>query len=175
MIIHLLSVAILIAVYLSCSSHFDSILEAHDVYKVETIGDCYMAVTGLFDRHGDQGNLDSCRHSCRLSSQRKVMRRDGGWGKLGGRDVLHAIKALRFAQAISQMASNVPCPLGSGSIQMRIGLHSGPVYSGVVGRKMPRFCLFGDTVSILKPIISPCMHQSLVCSGQHRLANGEHG
>ncbi|XP_061894002.1 guanylyl cyclase C isoform X1 [Entelurus aequoreus] len=94
--------------------NFDSVLDHHDVYKVETIGDAYMVASGLPKRNGDRHAVDIARMAL---------------------DILSFVGTFEL-----QHLPGIP-------LWIRIGVHSGPCAAGVVGNKMPRYCLFGDTVN----------------------------
>ncbi|KAG2437664.1 hypothetical protein HYH02_011045 [Chlamydomonas schloesseri] len=117
-------------------SRLDTLLDVYGVYKVETIGDCYMVAGGLMTR--DEEGFTVVR------------------GPDAPVDSLHAHKAMAFAKAMLREAAQVLLPTTGRPVQMRIGLHSGPVMSGIVGSKMPRFCLFGDTVNTASRMESTC-------------------
>ncbi|XP_014674216.1 PREDICTED: guanylate cyclase 32E-like [Priapulus caudatus] len=93
---------------------FDSILGHYMVYKVETIGDAYMVVSGLPIRNGDN-------HAGEIASM-----------------ALHLLRRIRTFKIRHRP---------NDTMKLRIGIHSGPCVAGVVGHKMPRYCLFGDTVN----------------------------
>ena len=93
-------------------SSFDAMTDKYMVYKVETIGDAYLACSGVVEEHADHTKL---LVDCGL--------------------------AMRRVTRLFRTPDHQP-------IVVRIGIHSGFVIAGVVGRKMPRYHLFGETVSI---------------------------
>jgi len=98
-----------------CFSRFDEIARRHNLEKIKTIGDSYMAVGGV-----------------PLANNTNAV--DG---------VRAALEIQQFMLELSERkkALNQPC------WQLRLGIHTGPLVAGVIGREKFAYDVWGDTVN----------------------------
>jgi len=94
--------------------------DQYGLQKIETVGKTYMACGGL------------------KSAERKIESR------LLNRH--HSVRVTDFGMEVATYAKSVFLKNGK-HLEVRIGIHTGPVISGVVGDTKPQFSLIGDTVN----------------------------
>ncbi|CAB9497505.1 Receptor-type guanylate cyclase gcy [Seminavis robusta] len=99
---------------------FDKIAKRRKVFKVETIGDCYVAVTGIPEPQDNHAAI-MARFAVSCMAEMNRMTHD------------------ELAETLGEDTKD---------LEMRVGLHSGPTTAGVLRGERGRFQLFGDTVNV---------------------------
>ncbi|KAG7374984.1 PAS domain containing protein [Nitzschia inconspicua] len=99
-------------------AEFDAIAKRRGVFKVEVVGDCYVAVTGLPDPRPD--------HAVAMA-------------KFANDCVNRMFRVTRKLE--------IELGPDTAELGLRVGLHSGPVVAGVLRGDKSRFQLFGDTMN----------------------------
>eukprot|EP00934_Nitzschia_sp_Nitz4_P006074 Nitzschia sp. Nitz4//scaffold50_size126154//2557//6191//NITZ4_003666-RA/size126154-augustus-gene-0.111-mRNA-1//1//CDS//3329553641//6064//frame0 len=98
---------------------FDLLTKRYSIFKVETIGDCYVAVSGLPEPNEFHA-IDMARFA---------------------NDIIHQMQ--RDVKRLEVLLGP-----DTGDLAMRVGINSGPVTAGVLRGAKSRFQLFGDTVNV---------------------------
>ncbi|CAB9521796.1 Receptor-type guanylate cyclase gcy [Seminavis robusta] len=98
---------------------FDRIASKRGVYKIETIGDCWVGVTGVPNPQKDHApRMVKFAAACQVSM-----------GQLVGN---------KLADRLGQDTAN---------LKLRVGMHSGPITGGILRGDKGRFQLFGDSIN----------------------------
>jgi class 3 adenylate cyclase len=115
----------------------DKAARKFDVFKVETVGDCYVAATGIPDPQEKHAEImvRFARATC-----------------------------IRIQQLTSSLEAKLGP--GTADLAMRFGIHSGAVTAGVLRGRNARFQLFGDTMNTASRIESNGMPNKIHISAE---------
>lgn len=97
---------------------FDDITTERGLTKVETIGDAYMAV---------------------------CVEKDAASMIIAASDMIRAARSVN--RPVTRCTHNKSIVLATEHLRVRIGIHVGEAYSGVLTRLVPRYCYIGDTIN----------------------------
>ncbi|KAK3095852.1 hypothetical protein FSP39_020028 [Pinctada imbricata] len=97
----------------SLTTRFDRVTKVHDTFRVESIGDACVIISGAPEKVPN-----------------------------------HAERIANTALGMMCLSQEVASPLYGEKIQIRIGVHTGSMLCGVVGTKLPRFIVLGETAVV---------------------------
>jgi len=115
---------------------FDDLADHHDIEKIKTIGDAYMAASGI-----------------------PVQRDD------------HAKVAVGFARDIIKRMTD--SSVSQAGLQIRVGIHTGPVIAGLIGRTRSVYDVWGATVNLASRLESSGQAGKIHISDETRRSLGD--
>ncbi len=119
-------------------SHLDRLAYIHGVQKVDVIGDAYVAATNFTENQ-------PADHAARLA-----------------RFAIAAAAAARSAFADKDGSDRRRRP--ASGVQLRIGMHCGAVFGGVIGPRGSKYTLVGEAVNVAARMEQTCLPGRIQCS-----------